>query len=55
MLRGPRERRATRRGKIDEEQHYQFVKDRLKESGVGYYDVFKFHFGYHSVEEAKTN
>ena len=42
-------------GKIDEEQHYQFVKGCLKESGVGYYDVFKFHFGYHSVEEAKQN
>jgi len=43
------------RGQIDEEEHYQFVKRRLKDSGVGYYDVFKFHFGYHSVEEAKTN
>src|SRR4051794_12865373 len=43
------------RGRIDEEQHYQFVKDRLKKSGVGYYDVFKFHFGYHSVDEAKQN
>jgi uncharacterized protein len=43
------------RGKIDEEQHYQFVKTRLKEAGVGYYDVFKFHFGYHSVEDAKQN
>ena len=43
------------RGKIDEEQHYQFVKARLKASGVGYYDVFKFHFGYHSVEEVKQN
>ncbi len=43
------------RGKIDEEQHYQFVKHRLKESGVGYYDVFKFHFDYHSIEEAKSN
>ena len=42
-------------GRIDEERHYQFVKDRLKESGVGYYDVFKFHFGYHSVDEAKQN
>ncbi|MHB1558231.1 MAG: aldo/keto reductase [Isosphaeraceae bacterium] len=42
-------------GKIDEEQHYQFVKSRLKDSGVGYYDVFKFHFGYHSIEEAKQN
>jgi uncharacterized protein len=43
------------RGQIDEEQHYQFVKSRLKAAGVGYYDVFKFHFGYHSVEEAKQN
>jgi predicted aldo/keto reductase-like oxidoreductase len=42
-------------GRIDEEQHYQFVKTRLKESGAGYYDVFKFHFGYHSIEEAKKN
>lgn len=42
-------------GRIDEEQHYQFVKSRLKDAGVGYYDVFKFHFGYHSVQEAKQN
>src|SRR5271163_3409483 len=42
-------------GRIDEEQHYQFVKTRLKEAGVGYYDVFKFHFGYHSIEEVKQN
>lgn len=42
-------------GHIDEEQHYQFVKQAVAGSGVGYYDVFKFHFGYHSVEEAKTN
>ncbi len=42
-------------GRIDEEQHYQFVKKRVAEAGVGYYDVFKFHFGYHSVEEAKQN
>ena len=43
------------RGSIDEERHYQFVKKCLKDSGVGYYDVFKFHFGYHSVEEVKQN
>ena len=42
-------------GRIEEEQHYQFVKSRVKDAGVGYYDVFKFHFGYHSVEEAKQN
>ncbi len=43
------------RGQIDEEKHYQFVKSCLKASGVGYYDVFKFHFGYHSIDEIKTN
>jgi len=42
-------------GHIDEEQHYQFVKHAVARSGVGYYDVFKFHFGYHSVAEAKSN
>ena len=42
-------------GRIDEEQHYQFVKDCVQKSGAGYYDVFKFHYGYHSIEEAKTN
>lgn len=44
-----------RTGRIDEEAHYQFVKDTLKKLSVGYFDVFKFHFGYHSVDEAKTN
>ena len=43
------------KGHIDEEQHYQFVKQCVANSGVGYYDVFKFHFGYHSVNEAKTD
>ena len=41
-------------GHIDEEEHYRFVKHCVERSGVGYYDVFKFHFGYHSVAEAKT-
>jgi len=41
-------------GHIDEEQHYQFVKNCVAKSGAGYYDVFKFHFGYHSVDEAKS-
>ena len=45
----------NKRGHIDEEQHYQFVKQAVAKSGVGYFDVFKFHFGYHSIEEAKTN
>jgi predicted aldo/keto reductase-like oxidoreductase len=41
-------------GHIDEEQHYQFVKQCVAKSGAGYYDVFKFHFGFHSVDEAKS-
>jgi len=43
------------KGHIDEEQHYQFVKQAVARSGVGYYDVFKFHFGYHSIAEAKSD
>lgn len=43
------------KGHIDGDQHYQFVKQCVENSGVGYYDVFKFHFGYHSLEEAKTD
>jgi uncharacterized protein len=42
-------------GRIDEEQHYQFVKSAVEKSGAGYFDVFKFHFGFHSVQEAKTD
>ena len=42
-------------GRIDEEQHYQFVKGCVAKSGVGYYDVMKFHFGYHSLDEAKND
>ena len=42
-------------GRIDEEQHYQFVKNAVANTGAGYFDVFKFHFGYHSVQEAKTD
>ncbi len=43
------------KGHIDEEQHYQYVKQAVARSGVGYFDVFKFHFGYHSISEAKTD
>jgi predicted aldo/keto reductase-like oxidoreductase len=43
------------KGRIDEEEHYQFVKRCATNSGAGYYDVFKFHYGYHSLEEAKTD
>ena len=46
---------GAKAGSIDEEQHNQFVKQCVARSGVGYYDVFKFHVGYHSVAEAKSN
>jgi predicted aldo/keto reductase-like oxidoreductase len=42
-------------GHLDAEQHYQFVKQSAQRLGVGYFDVFKFHVGYHSVQEAKTD
>jgi predicted aldo/keto reductase-like oxidoreductase len=42
-------------GHIDEEQHYQFVKNCVAKSGAGYYDVFKFHFGFHSLDEVKSD
>lgn len=51
----PRVKGNHRTGVIEEEAHYQYVKDSLKKSGFGYYDVFKHYFGYHSVKEAKTN
>lgn len=51
----PRVRGNHRTGVIEEEEHYQYVKDSLKKSGFGYYDVFKHYFGYHTLEEAKTN
>lgn len=43
------------RGRIDEEAHVAFVKECLKRSDLAYYDVMKFHFGYHSVKEAKVD
>jgi predicted aldo/keto reductase-like oxidoreductase len=42
-------------GHIDEEAHYQFVKQTLGKTGLGYFDDMQFHFGYHSVAELKNN
>jgi len=42
-------------GAIDEESHYQFVKQAVKRTGLGYFDDMQFHFGYHSVTELKNN
>lgn len=42
-------------GRIDEESHYQFVKQSLQETGLHYYDDMQFHYGYHNRAEIKAN
>ncbi len=42
-------------GVIDEEAHYQFVKQAVRQTGLGYFDDMQFHFGYHSIAELKSN
>lgn len=42
-------------GRIDENSHYEFVKQSLKDTGLGYYDDMQFHYGYHNVDEVKNN
>jgi predicted aldo/keto reductase-like oxidoreductase len=42
-------------GAIDEESHYQLVRQAVKRTGLGYFDDMQFHFGYHSVTEVKNN
>lgn len=38
-------------GHFDEEEHYRYVKEAVKETGLGYFDDMQFHYGYHNVEE----
>jgi predicted aldo/keto reductase-like oxidoreductase len=40
-------------GRIDEEEHYAFVKEALRRTGLGYFDDMQFHFGYHNADELK--
>ena len=42
-------------GRIDEETHYTFVKESLKETKLGYYDDMQLHFGYFNAAEVKNN
>jgi len=42
-------------GVIDEEEHFQFVKQAVDRTGLRYFDDMMFHFGYHSVAELKNN
>ena len=42
-------------GAIDEQAHYEFVKEALARSGLRYFDDMMFHFGYHNSAEVKNN
>ena len=42
-------------GVIDEESHYQYVKQAAASTGLRYFDDYKFHFGYHTSEEWQKN
>ncbi len=43
------------RGHFDEEAHYAYVKEALKETGLGYFDDMQLHYGYHNAEELKND
>jgi len=40
-------------GSIDEEEHYEFVKEALKRTGLGYFDDMQLHYGYHNTGELR--
>jgi len=40
-------------GRIDEQEHYAFVKEALKRTGLGYFDDMQLHYGYHNTDELK--
>jgi predicted aldo/keto reductase-like oxidoreductase len=42
-------------GAIDEEAHYQLVKEAVRGTGLRYFDDMQFHFGYHHVAELRGN
>jgi predicted aldo/keto reductase-like oxidoreductase len=42
-------------GYFDEEEHYRYVKEALKKTGLHYFDDMQFHFGYHNKEELKKD
>ena len=43
------------RGYFDEEEHYAFVKEALKQTGLGYFDDMQLHYGYHNTVELKKD
>ncbi|MEE4214230.1 MAG: 4Fe-4S dicluster domain-containing protein [Bacteroidales bacterium] len=42
-------------GHLDEEEHYSYVKQAVKETGLGYFDDMQLHYGYHNVDELKND
>ena len=40
-------------GRIDEVEHYSYVKEALVRTKLGYFDDMQLHFGYHNKEEIK--
>ena len=50
-----RERGNHETGVIDEEAHYQYVKQAIERTGLRYFDDMMFHFGYHSSAELKDD
>ncbi len=40
-------------GRFDEDEHYAYVKEALKKTGLGYFDDMQLHYGYHSKDELK--
>jgi len=41
-------------GHFDEQEHYRYVKEAVKKTGLGYFDDMQLHFGYHNAEEVKN-
>ncbi|MBM3297044.1 MAG: hypothetical protein FJY83_05520 [Candidatus Aminicenantes bacterium] len=42
-------------GRFDEEAHYDFVKETLRSTGLGYFDDMQLHYGYHNRAEVKSD
>ena len=42
-------------GHFDEEEHYRYVKEAVKRTGLRYFDDMQLHFGYHNTEELKKD
>lgn len=42
-------------GHFDEEEHYRFVREAVKKTGLGYFDDMQLHYGYHNTAELKDD